>query len=113
MYIAWIKSNKPMDMYGNIPEVYESDNAVVFYDDEKKAEKICKYLLPLIDELFDSDLSYGDVSFFEAEKCRKICSVLQTNQKYLQEKIGDKIFGTLYFACSEAVKRNTGVVIEL
>lgn len=113
MYIAWIKTNKPMEMYGNIPEVYKSDNATVIYGNTEQALKIYTYLLPQIDRVIQTELSYGDVDYFNSLQCLKILKILEKNKDSLLKNLGEKLYSVLVTACQEAARRETGIVIEL
>lgn len=100
-------------MYGDIPEVQESNNATVFYADEKQALKICEYFLPYIDKEINTDLSYGDVDYFNASQCLILLKILEKNKNYLLMKLGEKLYTVLKNSCQEAITRETGIVIEL
>lgn len=113
MYIATIKSHATMDMYGNIPEIHDSNNADVKYYEANDAEIICHILLPLIDKYIENDLSYGDVDYFDNTKCIVLKDIILKHLDYLLSKISRQIIDNLLSACDYAITNTTGIVIEL
>lgn len=112
MYIAVLKTDAPMEMYGDIPEVYGSSNVEVFYGDWEDGIAMCDYLLPLLAGEIDNLLDIGDVDYFPASKCQVLATILVANEKELRTKLRDELLDALWEFTQKAIERNTGIVIE-
>lgn len=112
MYIAVLKSNAPMDMYGDVPEVYSSDNVEIFYGDWDDGISLCNYLLPLLDSKVDNLLDIGDVDYFPATKCSSLIAILIANEQKLRAQLRPEVVDNLIGFTQKAIELNTGIVIE-
>lgn len=110
-----IKKMDGLEMYGNIPCLPENigDFGERFVGEESDSWLLLDDFVKGIDEICDNDLDYGDVDYFDVEKCKKIRQWLS---KRLQRPMSSRIkylYEILNNYINEAIDRNTGVVIEL
>lgn len=113
MYIAVLKQNLNMDMYGDIPEIFDSDNVIATFYNTDIAENFASVLLPLIDDKIDNELDLGDVDYFNYKKCVKLKEILLVNNEYLAKNLYHDILNELLDSCTYAIENHTGIVIEL
>ena len=113
MYIAVLKQNLNMDMYGDIPEIFNSNNVIATFYNADTAENFVSVLLPLLDDKIDNELDIGDVDYFNYKKCSQLKEILLANNEYLAKNLSHDILNKLLDSCTYAIENRTGIVIEL
>lgn len=113
MYIAVLKQNLNMDMYGDIPEIFASSNVIATFYTADAAINFVSVLLPLLDDQIDNELDLGDVDYFNYKKCLKLKEILLENNEYLAKNLSHDILNKLLDSCTYAIENHTGIVIEL
>ncbi len=100
--------------YGDIPEKPENfDGIVEEYPLSVSDIKMLLNDVDSIDTACDVLLDYGDVDYFNCEKCAKLKEWIDCRLKSTLEPRYREILDVLKEYCSRAIEYNTGVVIEL
>ena len=103
-----------LNYYGDIPEIPEEPNEMV--EEYFLSFEDIKMILNDIDSIDDycnALLDYGDVEFFDCEKCKKLNEWIDRRVKDEIEPRYLEILKALETYCSRAIELNSGVVIEL
>lgn len=103
-----------LDYYGDIPEMPEDPNGIV--EEYPLSSDDINMLISDIDSIdsaCNALLDYGDVDFFNCEKCKKLNDWIDNKLKDSIEQRYRKILEILKDFCNRAIELNTGVVIEL
>lgn len=103
-----------LDYYGDIPEEPEDSNGIV--EEYPLSSGDIKMILNDIDSIDDACnalLDYGDVDFFNCEKCAKLKEWIDERLKKTMEPRYRELLNVLNDYCTRAIELNTGVVIEL
>jgi len=115
MTLELIKSFEGLSFYGDIPET--------FNEPEEKVEKyqlqetdwlfLNKGFVDPINRLCDSTLDYGDVDFFNKDKCILMKSWLKDKLKQELTERERCLYSRLLDYTERAISLDTGIVIEL
>ena len=105
-----------LDYYGDIPEIPKNrDGRVEVFPLNNQWEDADLFLddLDEIDRRCDALLGYGDVDFFNSEKCVKLKAWIDERlQKPIIERYRE-LLEVLRSFCERAIVLQTGVVIDL
>ena len=125
MKIELIKDIKDIEMYGDIPCLpveYSEDQGERFIGEETDSwlmledfvsaiDVICFFFF--LDVICPNDLDYGDVDYFDTEKCLILKSWLEGRKKSPMSPRLQIIYQILEQYVDSAIRCGTGVVIEL
>ena len=116
MKIELIKDIKDMEMYGDIPCLpveYSEDQGERFIGEETDSWLMLEDFVSAIDVICPNDLDYGDVDYFDTEKCLILKSWLEVRKKSPMSPRLQIIYQILEQYVDSAIRCGTGVVIEL
>jgi len=116
MKIELIKDMRGMEMYGDIPCLpveYSENQGERFTGEETDTWLLLEDFVPAIDDICPNDLDYGDVDYFDTEKCLILKSWLEARKKsHLSPRL-QAIYRILEQYVDSAIRYGAGVVIEL
>lgn len=116
MKIELIKDIKDIEMYGDIPCLpveYSEDQGERFIGEETDSWLMLEDFVSAIDVICPNDLDYGDVDYFDTEKCLILKSWLEGRKKSPMSPRLQIIYQILEQYVDSAIRCGTGVVIEL
>lgn len=116
MKFELIKNPKDMEMYGDIPCLpleYTFDEGERFEGEESDAWLLLEYFVPEIDYIIENDLDFGDVDYFDKNKCEKIKEWIESKKGNSTQTRLVYLYNVLGKFIDEAIRLGTGVVIEL
>lgn len=115
MKFELIKTLKGIEMYDDVPclpvELHESIGER-YVGEEKDAWLLLDNFVRQIDDICPNLLDYGDVDYFDYNKCIIIKEWLEGNMDVPEPRLKE-LYKVLYSYISQAVELNTGVVIGL
>lgn len=113
---ALIKSFDGLDYYGNVPELPQPpDSRVeVFTFSDGDRDLLTWDLAPAANRLCDTTLDLGDVDFLDAKNSKLLLDWLNKRQVGVSKGTRlQELYQILSEYLKEAIRLNTGVVIEL
>ena len=116
MKIELIKDIKDIEMYGDIPCLpveYSEDQGERFIGEETDSWLMLEDFVSAIDVICPNDLDYGDVDYFDTEKCLILKSWLEGRKKSPMSPRLQIRYQILEQYVDSAIRCGTGVVIEL
>ncbi len=115
MKFELIKELNGLEMYGDVPclplDLQESIGER-YVGEEKDAWLLLDNFVRQIDCICPNLLDYGDVDYFDHNKCIIIKTWLEENMDVSEPRLNE-LYKVLYSYVSRAVELNTGVVIGL
>ena len=103
-------------MYGNVPCLpIDGIDGIGerFVGEESDSWILLEDFVPGIDSICPNVLDYGDVDYFDSEKCRVIVEWLTIRIKMDMEQRLEFLYGILMDYMTKAIAIGTGVVIGL
>ena len=115
MYFALIKDLTGMEYYGNIPEIFEADPSQYekYTFSEEDRDFLMDDYVSEINEITGALLDYGDIDFLDSSRCKETSDWLENRIKEGVDDVHKDLCLTLLRYMNEAVRLDTGVVIEL
>lgn len=116
MKFELIIDSSGMEMYGNIPCLpvgYLSSEGERFLGEESDSWLLLEDFVSQIDKVCPNDLDYGDVDYFDTNKCRILKNWLSDRQKKAMPQRLKILYQVLDQYLDEAIRNGTGVVIGL
>jgi len=118
MMFELIINPEGLDMYGEIPclPVYDWEldgKGERFVGDEPDSWLLLDDFVEKIYPICENDLSYGDVDYFNKEKCIILKKWLADRMKKPMTPRLELLYGVLRDYVDRAIELGTGVVIEL
>ena len=105
-----------LDYYGYIPEIpKDPDGRVEIFPLQNQWDDVELFMndLPEIDERCDALLDYGDVDYFDCNKCAILREwIVERLNKPIDARY-QELLGILKGFCERAIELKTGVVIDL
>lgn len=116
MMFELIKNAEGLDMYGDIPCLpweLTSEIGERFVGEETDSWILLEDFVPEIDAICTNVLDYGDVDYFNAEKCRLILNwLIKRKERDMTSRLVE-LYNCLELYLTKAIELGTGVVIEL
>ena len=103
-------------MYGNmpcLPEIIKDGCGKRYVGEESDSWLLLEDFVPAIDKIFDNLLDYGDVDYFDTNKCKMLKEWLDARMKANPTGRLKKLYEVLLEYTLSAIELGTGVVIEL
>jgi hypothetical protein len=116
MKFELIKKIEGLEMYDDIPCLpidNLTDEGERFIGEETDSWILLDYFVPILDMKCENELDYGDVEYFDKEKCKIIKSLLEKQMKKELDKRLQVLYEKLYDYVVQAIELGTGVVIGL
>jgi len=111
-----IRDTRDMEMYGDVPCLpveYDATQGERFIGEEADSWLLLDDFVPQLDGLCQNDLDYGDVDYFDADKCRILKDwLIERKNRILTARL-QVLYQILEGYVDEALEIGTGVVIEL
>ena len=116
MKFELIKTLAGLEMYGDIPclpvnfQAYQGER---YIGEESDAWLLLEDFVRRIDSICPNDLDYGDVDFFDKDKCKLIKAWISgRNNEELTPRLKE-LYSVLEKYVDEAIRLETGIVIGL
>lgn len=115
MKFELIKNPIGLEMYGDIPCLpvdVDDKTGERFIGEESDSWLLLEYFVRKIDSSCPNLLDYGDVDYFNRDKCKIIKRWLENIEPTENARL-IRLFDVLHDYTTRAIELNTGVVIEL
>lgn len=116
MKFELIKKFEGLEMYDDIPCLpidNLTDEGERFIGEETDSWILLNSFIPELDKVCKNELDYGDVDYFDKDKCVIIKSLLEKQMTKEQDERLNALYSQLYDYVSRAIDIGTGVVIGL
>lgn len=116
MKIELINKLDGLTMYGDIPCLpveIKNGEGERFVGEENDSWLLLEDFVYAIDEVCLNELDYGDVDYFDVEKCKILINWLQGRRAYVLPPRLQVLYDQMELYMRKAIIQGTGVIIEL
>ena len=115
MYIALIKNFDGLTYYGNIPEIFGAPESSYerFELTENERDFLIRDFVNPVNDVCGTLLDLGDIDFFDYKACKKLINWLNKHIDKVKDEDNLRVYQALRVYCEQAIRLNTGIVVEL